>query len=406
MIENYICVYNKNDTKFPFILSSVNTYFSRDSQMNFFFKIFINNISIKNIISEREIYKSPSGGIHEVVLYSPDLHPNIRIIAAMKRINKQWITGILEPYIMIHISSLYINKSIGTFFDRYGNCQILQPMSSSDAAEIVRKKKIILSEKKLKKWSWQILKGIEHLHSKGILHGDIKARNVLIFEDDVRITDFGISIIFLKETKKIPGFLYTPTHRPPENFKNQEISLSADIWALGCTFYELAYNKLLFNAQKDNESYLNEILNINLSENKRPKFLELIKKMLKLDPAERIDVWGLLSDDYFSEFRLEEIKHNIPNFDFLQTTLEWKDIMTLSKLDLDLEEDIDVLKYTSYLLNRTKGTNISIESFLRISYRILYNYVPEKLRNESYSSFQEFLHIQNLFNYDFYPVIT
>ena len=42
--------------------------------------------------------------------------------------------------------------------------------------------------------SLEIIKGIEFLHSKGIIHADLKSKNILLTEDyHVKITDFGVS---------------------------------------------------------------------------------------------------------------------------------------------------------------------------------------------------------------------
>jgi serine/threonine protein kinase len=96
-------------------------------------------------------------------------------------------------------------------------------------------------------WLYGISSGVEHLHSQGILHGDLKAANILLYPDQtVRITDYTLCSYI---AWKIRGNIYTSTHRPPEVWKYEEYDLSADIWALGCTFFEIVYGYSLFPHQ-------------------------------------------------------------------------------------------------------------------------------------------------------------
>ena len=102
----------------------------------------------------------------------------------------------------------------------------------------------------VKKWIKSIVKGIVHLHLHRILHGDIKASNVLIFDSIAKISDFGCSSLIVEEgNQRFTNKLYTPTHRAPEIWKTNQCDLSADIWALGCTIFEMVYSAPLFEVK-------------------------------------------------------------------------------------------------------------------------------------------------------------
>ncbi|KAJ7596338.1 kinase-like domain-containing protein [Mycena floridula] len=91
--------------------------------------------------------------------------------------------------------------------------------------------------------------GIEHLHSHDIIHGDLKASNILMADDGSPVVaDFGLSKILEHSTGYTTSSLAGSLNwLAPELFEAQELgqpiqtsrSGASDIWALGCTVYEL-----------------------------------------------------------------------------------------------------------------------------------------------------------------------
>jgi serine/threonine protein kinase len=80
--------------------------------------------------------------------------------------------------------------------------------------------------------------GVEYLHSRNIVHGDIKPSNILIFKNDKkytgRITDFSLSALCFDRIYN--KYAYTNGYRPPEVELKGSYDFKADIWALGQTF--------------------------------------------------------------------------------------------------------------------------------------------------------------------------
>lgn len=167
----------------------------------------------------------------------------------------------------------------------------------------------------IKGWIKSIVKGIVHLHLHRFLHGDIKASNVLIFDGIAKLSDFGSSSLIIGDgCQKFHTKLYTPTHRPPEVWINDQFDLSADIWALGCTIYEMIYGEPLFQIKNTNEEYISQIetwcsntpnLTYNFEFSKRwnqpiyNKVNKLILKMLNPNPFERPTIFEVINDEFF-----------------------------------------------------------------------------------------------------------
>ena len=102
------------------------------------------------------------------------------------------------------------------------------------------------SAKIIKIYLKQILDGLEYLHSKGVVHRDIKSANILVdLKGNIKLSDFGVSgQISLKKNEGESGFLEslkgTLLWMAPEVICQTKYGKKADIWSLGCTLLEMA----------------------------------------------------------------------------------------------------------------------------------------------------------------------
>uniref|UniRef100_A0A7I4CCL8 Protein kinase domain-containing protein n=1 Tax=Physcomitrium patens TaxID=3218 RepID=A0A7I4CCL8_PHYPA len=104
---------------------------------------------------------------------------------------------------------------------------------------------------------WQILNGLNYLHSNWIIHRDLKPSNILVMGEGeeqgvVKIGDFGLARIFQAPSRPLSdnGVVVTIWYRAPELLLGSKHYTSAvDMWAVGCIFAELLTLKPLFQTK-------------------------------------------------------------------------------------------------------------------------------------------------------------
>jgi serine/threonine protein kinase len=89
--------------------------------------------------------------------------------------------------------------------------------------------------------AWQIARGLEYAHERGVIHRDIKPSNIMIMKNnEACIIDFGISITTESQRLTNPGMtMGTPEYMSPEQCQNRNVTLQSDIYSFGIVFYEM-----------------------------------------------------------------------------------------------------------------------------------------------------------------------
>lgn len=105
-----------------------------------------------------------------------------------------------------------------------------------------------------------LLDALAHVHSRGVLHGDLKPSNVMVSEDGIRLFDFGLG---QAEEGVLPGLphvsrerfnAWTPGYAAPELLDGEPLTAKADIYGVACVIYELAGGKHPFRRLPSNEA--------------------------------------------------------------------------------------------------------------------------------------------------------
>jgi len=125
----------------------------------------------------------------------------------------------------------------------------------------VKKKKVYVNEDIIWDVAMQTLLGLEYLHSKQIIHRDIKLLNLFMTKDKkIKIGDMGMSV-HVEEGEMIISRVGTPLYIAPELVKKEKYDYKIDIWSFGCSLYHLAKTSPPFNDEnliKLGNSIINE----------------------------------------------------------------------------------------------------------------------------------------------------
>ena len=229
---------------------------------------------------------------------------------------------LIERDIFHKVDSDYVIKCYYSFIYKHYACFVMEFIDGGDMKNLLSEMGLF-SESEARFYLWEIIQGIEYLHSQQIIHRDLKPANLLLTKKGhIKVADFGLSKILdkfqlgvrnkidmdMSERLKLgvssvlnKSIVGTPEYIPIELLSPEgEASNSIDWWAVGCILYEMVIGVSVFGGSSVQEVFTN-ILRRRIewppvgSEEGcvSAEFKDMVLRFLEEDPNKRLGASGV-----------------------------------------------------------------------------------------------------------------
>lgn len=254
-----------------------------------------------------------------------------------------------EVYILKKVRHANVVRLLEVFEDSERMLIVMEHAAGGDLLRRVRTKGA-LHESSARRTFRQVVYGLGHIHARGVLHRDIKLDNILLdAEGNVKICDFGVSRM-VSADEVVREQCGTPAYIAPEIIGNKGYKgFHTDHWSLGVLLYAMLTAAVPFKA-----SNMQELLEVIMK--RKVSFplgmsrlaIDLIKSLLKVNPAERLSIPEILEHPWMKEELCDEECDYITVKDCEQNA-SGIDAVDMSKLFFR-ERKVERLSYVDYCI--------------------------------------------------------
>ncbi|XP_023681561.2 serine/threonine-protein kinase Nek11 isoform X2 [Paramormyrops kingsleyae] len=204
-----------------------------------------------------------------------------------------------EAQLLAQLHHPSILKFYNSFLEKDIFCIITEYCEDGDLdcrLEELRQAGARLPESQVAEWLVQLLLGVHYMHQRKILHRDLKAKNIFLKKNIVKIGDFGVSRLLNGSCDLATTFTGTPFYMSPEVLSHHGYNSKSDIWSLGCVLYEMCSLERAFKGH----SFLSVVMKIlegpvpSLPQSYSKELGAILEGMLSKDPALRPSAADLL----------------------------------------------------------------------------------------------------------------
>ncbi|GMG99454.1 hypothetical protein Nepgr_001294 [Nepenthes gracilis] len=227
------------------------------------------------------------------------------VVYALKIMDKKFITKEnktayvkLERIVLDQLDHPGIVRLYFTFQDTFSLYMALECCEGGELFDQITRNGR-LSEDEARFYAAEVVDSLEYIHGLGLIHRDIKPENLLLTADGhIKIADFG-SVKPMQDSRitvlpnaasddKACTFVGTAAYVPPEVLNSSPATFGNDLWALGCTLYQMLSGSSPF---KDASEWL-IFQKIIARDIKFPSYFseearDLIDQLLSIDPSKR-----------------------------------------------------------------------------------------------------------------------
>ncbi|XP_072709958.1 serine/threonine-protein kinase Nek11 isoform X3 [Ciconia boyciana] len=234
----------------------------------------------------------------------------------------------LEAQLLSKLDHPAIVKFYASFVERDSFCIITEYCEGGDLDFKIQEYKEsgkIFTQRQIIDWFIQLLFGVNYMHDRRILHRDLKAKNIFLKNNLLKIGDFGVSRLLMGSCDLATTFTGTPYYMSPEALKHQGYNTKSDIWSLGCILYEMCCMNHAFTGH----NFLSVVLKIvegdtpSLPDRYPSKLNAVLCSMLNKNPSLRPAAAEILKIPYIDE-QLKNIQYKFTNMTVKDKALNWR----------------------------------------------------------------------------------
>uniref|UniRef100_A0A8C3Y1R6 Serine/threonine-protein kinase Nek11 n=1 Tax=Catharus ustulatus TaxID=91951 RepID=A0A8C3Y1R6_CATUS len=234
----------------------------------------------------------------------------------------------LEAQLLSKLDHPAIVKFYASFVERDSFCIITEYCEGGDLDFKIQEYKDsgkMFTQSQVIDWFIQLLLGVNYMHDRRILHRDLKAKNIFLKDNLLKIGDFGVSCLLMGSCDLATTFTGTPYYMSPEVLKHQGYNTKSDIWSLGCILYEMCCMNHAFTGQ----NFFSVVLKIvegetpSLPERYPSNLNAVLCSMLNKNPSLRPAAAEILKSPYI-DGQLKKIQYKFTNTIVKDKALNWQ----------------------------------------------------------------------------------
>uniref|UniRef100_A0A6B2LD35 Protein kinase domain-containing protein n=1 Tax=Arcella intermedia TaxID=1963864 RepID=A0A6B2LD35_9EUKA len=200
---------------------------------------------------------------------------------------------------MVHLRHPNIVAFLGGCLNPPDIFIVTEYMERGDLFSILNNPNIIIEEFHKRKFTLDTVKGMTYLHSKNIIHRDLKTYNLLVDKDwDVKVGDFGLAKVIEDDSSRMT-VCGTTAWAAPEVLKEQHYTIKADVYSFGICFWEICTRQEPFKNMKPSQVVLaivNEKLRPEIPSDIRKEYVSIIEACWDEIPEDRPSFAGLVEE--------------------------------------------------------------------------------------------------------------
>ena len=300
----YPLILNNVKNRYLFLSPTVHTGIERECNKNDFYRQGDSYIGKGAFGEVWKVSHKTTGKIYVIKVIDKSSIKGLRLIDQINR----------EIEIMYKLNHPHIIKLINHFEDNE-KIYLIMPYASKGQLYSLLRKQVRFDQRTAAQYMREVLEAVRYIHSFSpkIIHRDIKPENLLLDENyRVLLSDFGWSN-FLDENEFRKTFCGTPEYLSPEMAKKEGHNEMVDIWAMGVLMFEFLAGYPPFFGSCPKELYNNiKKLKIEWPVDFPPLAKNLITKILKINPSERLSINEILDHAWFTQN--PPLRHVLTNY--------------------------------------------------------------------------------------------